>query len=215
MMKVNEIFMSIEGEGSRTGYPCTFVRLYGCNLRCSYCDTRYSCEDEEFTEMTIPEILTAVIKLGKQMVTVTGGEPLIHEDAQQLISALAEEGFWVNIETNGSIDITPYVGDERVFVTMDYKSLSSDMNERMLLNNIGLLRESDVLKFVVGGIADLSDMRWIIASQEIKAMIFVSPVFGEIDGAEIVEYLLKNNLNQCRVQIQLHKIIWAPDRRGV
>ena len=211
-MKVVEIFKSIDGEGIRVGYPVTFIRLAGCNLRCNYCDTKYSYEDEKFTEMTPQEIYIQVYKLGGKRITLTGGEPLIHKDVKVLVDLLIQKGYEVNIETNGSVDITLFL-DKHTIITMDYKCASSDMEDKMLLDNISKLRKQDVLKFVVSDDKDLNTVQRIY--QNTKATVYISPVFGRIEPKQIVEYMLEHNMENCRVQVQLHKIIWNPEERGV
>ena len=212
LYKVNEIFKSIEGEGIRTGLPCTFIRLYGCNLCCKYCDTRYSCENKEFTLMSKDEIVNKVKELGGSRVTITGGEPLLDLFLNELIIALRKEHIEVNIETNGSLDIQWCLAD---IITMDYKTSASGMEDRMMLSNLKALKETDVLKFVVGSKHDLDTMKRVIEEYEPECRIYVSPVFGMIEAHELVEYVLENNLDNVTVQVQLHKIIWDPNKRGV
>lgn len=214
-MKVVEIFKSIDGEGKRTGLPTTFVRLYGCNLNCSYCDTRYACEGDNYTEMGVMDIVGKVASLGVPSVTVTGGEPLAQSNIVFLVTALADKGYDVNVETNGSLPISFVNLYENVWVTMDWKSLSSGMAQYNLEVNLTTLRDSDVIKFVVSDKEDLDQMRDVIGRLDTSPSIYVSPVFGKIDPKEIVQYLLDNNLNNVRVQLQLHKIIWDPNERGV
>jgi len=214
-MLVNEIFSSIEGEGIRTGFPVIFIRLYSCNLHCSYCDTRYSCENNEGLEMSIDEILENIKQYSIKKVTLTGGEPLIHKDVELLIDELINNEYEVNIETNGSIDIYPYITKNDTIITMDYKSISSGMNHLMLGKNLKYLRSNDVLKFVVGTEEDLLDMLSVIQLDKPTCNIFVSPVFGKIEMRKIVDFIKEYNLNTCRIQIQLHKIIWPPTMRGV
>lgn len=214
-MLVNEIFSSIEGEGIRAGYPVTFIRLYGCNLHCSYCDTRYSCEGGEFTRMTVDEILDKVADLGFHRVTLTGGEPLIHRDVNELIMALLKAEYEVNIETNGAVYIAPYTHYKKLIITLDYKSISSGQNSEMWLSNFPLLRKHDVLKFVVGTREDLDDMRRIVTFNNLTCNIYVSPVFGKIEPKEIVEYIKEHKLENCRLQLQMHKYVWPPQQRGV
>ena len=214
-MLVNEIFSSIEGEGIRTGYPATFIRLYGCNLNCSYCDTRYSCEGHDGTEMNVSEVIEKAKEAGVKKITLTGGEPLIHKNVEELVDELVNEGFEVNIETNGSVDIYPYTKKENVIITMDYKLISSGMNDKMNERNFKYLRPQDVLKFVVGNKQDLDVMKEILEVHKPNCNIFVSPVFEQIEPVEIVDYIKENKLNDCRVQLQLHKIIWEPEERGV
>lgn len=214
-MKVVEIFKSIDGEGKRTGLPTTFIRLFGCNLHCSYCDTRYGCEGNDYTEMSVQEIVDKVGELGLDSITVTGGEPLIHEDILQLVDCLSYNGYRVNIETNGSVDLRTIPRFRKLFFTMDYKCPTSLMENKMNLDNFKYLVKKDVLKFVVGSIQDLDKAREIIMKYNPCCKVYISPVFEKIEPQEIVEYVLKNNLNNCYVQVQLHKIIWNPEERGV
>lgn len=214
-MKVVEIFTSIEGEGIRMGYPVTFIRLYGCNLNCSYCDTRYSCEGYDGTEMSVSEVIEKAKEAGVKRITLTGGEPLIHKNVEELVDGLVNEGFEVNIETNGSVDIYPYIKKENVIITMDYKSISSGMADKMNHKNLKCLRNQDVLKFVVGNKEDLDDMKRIIETYSPSCNIFVSPIFTKIELPDMVDYIKDNKLNDCRIQVQLHKIIWEPSQRGV
>ncbi len=212
-MKVIEIFKSIDGEGIRAGFPVTFIRLEGCNLRCSYCDTKYSYDEAQFTEMTPQQIYDKVYRLGCKRVTLTGGEPLIHKDVNTLIELLTYGGFRVNIETNGAVDITPYAKVRNILITMDYKCPSSGMTDKMLLNNLPELSKNDVLKFVVGSKEDLDVCRDI--KKYTDAQVFISPIFGQIEPREIVEYMLEHDMQDCRIQLQLHKYIWPVDMRGV
>lgn len=218
MYKVNEIFVSIDGEGVRTGLPTVFIRLYGCNLKCSYCDTRYSCENSEYTEMTLMDILEQVLSYGVPRVTLTGGEPLIHEGVKDLINSLVVNGIEVNIETNGAVDLSDFWEfrySSKVIITMDYKCASSGMEDKMNLWNLKLLQPKDVIKFVVSNYNELEKMEYILEESECKAQPYVSPVFGAIEPKELVEYVLDNKLNNVKVQVQLHKIIWNPNMRGV
>lgn len=217
-MKVVEIFGSIEGEGKRAGHPCTFIRLSGCNLRCSYCDTPYSYGCETDKEMTYQEVIAEVKKIGIPMVTVTGGEPLIHEDIELLLEGLCKAGFQVNVETNGSIDIRGKINRlkyPQAFFTIDYKSPSSKMNKHMFLENIKMARHADVLKFVVGSKEDLEKALEVINEYKPMAQIYFSPVWGKIYLGDIVDFMKDNKLYNCKIQVQLHKIIWDPDMRGV
>lgn len=225
---ISEIFYSIDGEGARTGSPAIFIRLFGCNLDCSYCDSIYACKADAdkigFTRKSIPEILLAVETFTPcKCITLTGGEPLIHEHIGELISELRSAGYWVNIETNGAVDLGPIIDSQAdkkssmdYFFTMDWKSISSGESSKMLSSNLELLDTNDVLKFVVGSEEDLEQMKQVLeANPEIDAQIYVSPVWGKIDPADIVHYLLMNRLVYVKVQLQLHKLIWSPDKRGV
>ena len=216
--KVNEIFLSIDGEGCRTGLPVVFVRLYGCNLNCSYCDTRYSCEGQEYKEMSLYDILVEVLNYGVPRVTLTGGEPLIHPGVKDLITSLVANDIEVNIETNGAVDLDEFIEfkyNSKVVFTMDYKCKSSGMEEKMILSNLVFLQPKDVIKFVVSNYNEMEEMEYILEASKCKAQAYVSPVFGAIEPKELVEYVLDNGLNDVKVQVQLHKIIWEPTKRGV
>lgn len=218
MYKVNEIFLSIDGEGYRTGLPVVFIRLYGCNLNCSYCDTRYSCENQEYKEMSLYDILVEVLNYGVPRVTLTGGEPLIHPGVKDLINSLVANDIEVNIETNGAVDLDEFIEfkyNSKVVFTMDYKCKSSGMEEKMVLSNLEFLQPKDVIKFVVSNYNEMEEMEYILEASKCKAQAYVSPVFGAIEPKELVEYVLENKLNNIKVQVQLHKIIWEPTKRGV
>lgn len=218
MYKVNEIFLSIDGEGCRTGLPVVFIRLYGCNLNCSYCDTRYSCEQQEYKEMSLYDILVEVLSYGVPRVTLTGGEPLIHPGVKDLIVSLVANDIEVNIETNGAVDLDKFIEfkyNSKVVFTMDYKCKSSGMEDKMILSNLEFLQPKDVIKFVVSNYNELEKMEYILESSKCKAQAYVSPVFDAIEPKELVEYILDNKLNNVKVQVQLHKIIWEPTKRGV
>lgn len=225
-MQINEIFSSIEGEGIRAGYLATFIRTQFCNLKCTYCDTKYSWDTKDdkgclqYRDMTVGEIINKCKNLGNKRITFTGGEPLLQLDSKVLLLNLLKEGYEVNIETNGSININDYTyipntDLSNLIITMDWKSPSSGAREEMLLSNLMYLRGHDVLKFVVGNKEDLDDMREVVNSLPRACNIFVSPVFGEIEPKDIVEYLKENNLQNIRMQLQLHKFIWPVEMRGV
>lgn len=216
-MIVNEIFNSIDGEGIRAGELATFIRLSGCNMRCSYCDTLYALNPNSGEELDIDEIIQRVEKYKTKNVTLTGGEPLIHKDIDLLINSLINKGYKVNIETNGSVSIEKYLN--KCLITMDYKTPSSLMEKNMLLSNIEKLTENDVLKFVVNE-SDLDTVEKVMRDYNIKSYIYISPIFGEIQPDKIVEFMKKMNerkidMGKVRVQVQLHKIIWDPNMKGV
>lgn len=216
-MIVNEIFSSIDGEGLRTGELATFIRLAGCNMKCSYCDTLYALNPNDGENMTIDEIIEKVDKIGIKNITLTGGEPLIHNNVDSLIDELLKREYKVNIETNGSVNIERYIG--KCLITMDYKTPSSLMEKKMMLSNIEKLLENDVLKFVVNK-SDLYTVEQIMNNYKIKSYIYISPIFGEIEPKEIVEFMKEMNrrgvnMNKVRTQIQLHKVIWNPNMKGV
>lgn len=216
-MKVVEIFESIDGEGIRVGFPVTFIRLFGCNLRCSYCDSRYACEGTGYTEWSIEGILKQVESYGHKRVTLTGGEPLIHKDVNVLINSLIKSGYEVNIETDGAVNISNLKISDNIIITLDYKCPSSLMEDKMVLSNFDYLRPKDVLKFVVGNKDDLLKAEYIINKYDLqrKCNIYFSPVFDKIESVQIVEFILKHHLEDVRIQLQLHKFIWEPNKRGV
>lgn len=215
-MKVVEIFNSIEGEGKRAGMPCTFIRLYGCNLNCSYCDSRYACEDNNYTLPTLQEIMQKVDDFKCPHVTVTGGEPLIQPGIDVLLHILSRYGYYVNVETNGSCPLT--IRYSNMFYTVDYKTFSSGMTDKMNPETFENLRNEDVLKFVVGSQKDLvqaMEFERSLVHEPPGLSVYVSPVFGKIDPKEIVEFMNENKLWHWKLQLQLHKYIWDPDMRGV
>ncbi|SHM47018.1 radical SAM protein [Fibrobacter sp. UWB7] len=224
-MKVCEIFKSIEGEGIRMGQSAVFVRLHGCNLRCSYCDSMYAVEGPDFKLMSVGEVLAAVEayrnESGVKCVTLTGGEPLIHENVGELLTAFCEAGFEVNIETNGTVPCKWQLPG--LFYTMDWKCKSSGMSARMKMENIISLGKNDVLKFVVGSVEDLLEAEGVVArlsltSPDNMPHIFISPVWGELTNEQIVNWMVGCKVmtqNNARFQVQLHKIVWDPDMRGV
>lgn len=226
-LKVVEIFSSIDGEGIRTGIPCVFIRLYGCNCQCSYCDSQYACIEDDYVELTIEEILNDVEKFNIPHITLTGGEPLIHSHVYELIDALVDNDYEVNIETNGSVPLNliearrqeDWVYRDHTIITMDWKCKTSGMTDKMLESNLELLKPQDSLKFVVGSKEDLDQMKEVVTSfyksPLVDPDVFVSPVFGKIEPSTIVAYILENNLHYVRTQVQLHKIIWDPEMRGV
>ena len=157
------MFLSVEGEGIRTGFPSTFVRFNGCNLCCSYCDTLYA-QDVQEPNMSLQEILESIAKIGCHRVTLTGGEPLFRAGMNDLIEALSWGGYHVNIETNGSVPIEPCCSLPGVFVTMDWKCPSSGMLGSMLESNLKKLTYNDVLKFVVATKEDLDSLKKLSTS---------------------------------------------------
>ncbi len=214
---VTEIFDSIDGEGKRTGYMAIFVRLAGCNLRCNYCDTAYSLTLDDTEEaLTQEELMRRIHQFPWKRITLTGGEPMLHP-LFPLCQTLAEEGYEVNIETNGAVPLFPQ-RPKGLFYTMDFKCSGSGMKSHMLEKNFSQLGKEDVLKFVVSSVADMDEMSQVIHEyfhQGKDPEFFVSPVWGRIEPADLVEYVKNHQLGDVRVQVQLHKIIWDPNRRGV
>lgn len=216
-MNVVEIFNSIDGEGRRQGQLATFLRLHDCNIRCSYCDTTYSYgPDSDYDTMTVEEVVNRIEAFKNHRITITGGEPLLQEyDVIDLVDTLYERNRYydINIETNGTI--VPSFHRPYVWFTYDYKMPSSLAEEYMDLGIFKAATEADLIKFVVSSENDLDRMHQILADNPTKGQIYVSPVWGAIEGATIVEYMIKHNLQDVRLQLQIHKFIWDPNAKGV
>jgi 7-carboxy-7-deazaguanine synthase len=209
-MLINEIFLSIQGEGRTMGLPTVFVRLTGCNLDCKWCDTRYA--KEEGREMSMEEVLEKVGSYGAKHVCLTGGEPLCSNDSPYLISALLEGGKHVTLETNGSMPLEGLPEDPGLLISMDYKCPSSGEEERMRLENIDLLGPKDQLKFVVSDQKDLERAEEVIRQHRPRCPVIMTPV-GGLSLEPVATFVLSRGL-EVRVLPQLHKIIWG-ERRGV
>lgn len=218
-MKVVETFASINGEGPCAGELAFFVRFQGCNLRCSYCDTMWAnAPDCPYTKQPPEYIVAKILQRGIRNITLTGGEPLLQPEMPALLTLLADHPeLRVEVETNGAVDLAPFCKTSRPVFTMDYKLPSSDWERAMRVENFALLQQEDTVKFVCGSAEDLERAAQVIAEQELtkRCHVYLSPVFGAIKPAEMVEYMLAQRLNGVRLQLQLHKFIWAPDRRGV
>lgn len=212
MLKVNEIYYSVQGESSKAGLPCVFVRLTYCNLRCSYCDTEYAFYEGE--EKTIEEIISEVRKYNCNLVEITGGEPLVQNESLELMKKLCDEGFEVMIETGGSLPVKDI--DKRVMIIMDLKCPSSKMMKKNLYENIEFLKKTDEVKFVIGNRGDYNWSREIIEKYRLneKCSILFSVVFGQLEPVQLVNWILEDRLN-VRYQLQMHKIIWHPETKGV
>lgn len=218
--QVVETFVSINGEGRRAGELAVFIRFKGCNLNCSYCDTKWANEsDAEFRWMSEEDIYEYVKSTGVLNVTLTGGEPLLRPEIDTLLTKLMEDPkLRVEIETNGSVDLTPFVNlPVDPSFTMDYKLAGSGMEEKMNRKNFSMLTSKDTVKFVVGSREDLERSAQIIEEENLlgRMAIYFSPVFGKIEPEEIVNFLIERKLNEVCVQLQLHKFIWDPDKKGV
>jgi 7-carboxy-7-deazaguanine synthase len=209
-MLVNEMFLSIQGEGRTMGLPTVFVRLSGCNLDCRWCDTRYA--EEGGSEMSVDEVLAGVNGYRTRHVCLTGGEPLWHVETPGLISRLLEEGKHVSLETNGSLSIAGLPDNPDLMISMDYKCPSSGMEGRMLLENLKHLRPKDQLKFVVADKEDLERAEDVLRKYGPNCPAILTPV-GGLTLAPVVEFVLKRRL-EVRVLPQLHKLIWG-EKRGV
>lgn len=217
---VNEIFESIDGEGYHAGYPTVFFRTVGCNLRCSWCDSKYTFEAEESSKwMTVAEAVSKIKEYKIPHVTITGGEPLLEENKQWMtafVRALLMDNFEINVETNGSIDYLYWkemFGANNFTIIADWKAPSSKMNKFMLESNLAVLDENDIIKIVVTD-DDFSEVEKVLGKTEAK--VYISPVFGQVTMEKIPEFVLQHKeYKNLRCQIQLHKVFWDPNKRGV
>ncbi len=211
MLRVTEIFHSIQGESSHVGRPCVFVRLAGCNLRCRWCDSEYTFTGGE--KSSIDDVIGRVRSYGCNLVEVTGGEPLAQKEAFTLIEMLCNNGFEVLIETSGSIDIEPV--DRRAKIILDIKCPGSGEAEKNCWPNIEQLQAHDEIKFVIADRADYEWARGVIAERNLAGRtILFSPVWGELDLKPLAEWMLADRV-PARLQTQLHKHIWGADVKGV
>jgi 7-carboxy-7-deazaguanine synthase len=218
--KVVEKFVSINGEGQLAGQLAIFIRFAGCNLNCSYCDTSWANEkDAPYDIMTEEEIYSYIKAEGVKNITLTGGEPLLQPGIKDLLLKLSQDkDIHVEIETNGSVLVNNFLDiNNPPSFTMDYKLPSSGMEDKMNLDNFHYLSNKDTVKFVSGSRSDLEKAKYIIDKYELigKTKVYISPVFGNIEPNDIVEFLIQNKLNGVNLQVQLHKIIWDPNKRGV
>ncbi|MFU8818774.1 MAG: radical SAM protein [Desulfurivibrio sp.] len=212
-LQISEIFYSIQGESSQAGYPCIFVRLAGCNLRCTYCDARYTYE-EPAKVFQLDEVLAAIAQLPPaELVEVTGGEPLLQEGVYPLLSALLAGGRKVLLETNGSLSLARLPAE--VHCIMDVKCPGSGMADHLETENFRRLTGRDEIKFVLSHRTDYDWARQIIDHYRLlpgRSVTF-SPVSGHLDPAELASWLLADAL-PVRLQLQLHTLLWPERRRG-
>ena len=219
-MKVVEKFVSINGEGSKAGQLAVFIRFAGCNLDCVYCDTKWANEEDvSYLEMSKEEIYEYIKNTGVKNITVTGGEPLLQDGIYEFLEYFSlDKELFVEIETNGSVDISLFKKiDNTPSFTMDYKLDYSKMENKMFLDNLKNLDKRDVIKFVSGSQKDLEILKNIVEKYNLieRTKVYVSPVFGAIEPSVIVDWMIENNLNGMNLQIQMHKIIWDPEKKGV
>jgi 7-carboxy-7-deazaguanine synthase len=211
-MRITEIFHSVQGESTFAGLLCVFVRLTGCPLRCTWCDTEYAFFGG--TDRSIDDVLDTVRSYDCQLVEVTGGEPLAQPDTATLLRRLCQEGITVLLETSGAMDTT--VVDSSVRIILDVKCPGSGMTERMHWPNVERLRPQDEAKFVIQDRGDYEWAKGIVDRFQLtdRCPVLFSPVFGALDPRQLAEWLLADRL-PIRLQLQLHKHIWTPDMRGV
>lgn len=211
-MKINEIYKSIQGESTYAGLPCVFVRLTYCNLRCTYCDTAYAFYEGQ--EMSLEQVIQAIRECDCSLVEITGGEPLLQKEVYPLMDRLIAEGFLVLLETGGSLDIGEV--HPSVIKIMDLKCPSSEESQKNRYDNLHKLQPHDEIKFVIGNRADYLWALDIMRKHHLdeKYRILFSTVFGTLQPSELVNWILEDKLN-VRFQLQIHKYIWNPKKRGV
>lgn len=215
-LTINEIFYSIQGESTFAGQPCVFVRLTGCDLRCTYCDTEYAFYEGK--KRSFESILEEIAQHSCKLVEITGGEPLLQKRVHLLMSRLCDLGYTVLIETSGAHDISPV--DPRVHRIMDLKTPGSGECLRNRAENLALLGARDEVKFVIG-----SEEDYLWARDQVRAgvpgwadrvnAILFSPVFGKMTPLDLATRVLADGLPRVRMQLQMHKLIWEPNQRGV
>ncbi len=211
-MKICEIYPAIQGESTHAGLVCTIVRLTGCNLRCSYCDTTYAYE--EGYELSEAEVINEINLIGINLVEITGGEPLLQKEVYGLIERLINDGYRVLVETNGSIDIREL--DRRAIIILDIKTPGSGMSDKMNFSNLYYLRKEDEVKFVL---TDRNDYEWskaIVEKYKLidKCHVLFSPAHGILHPQALAKWLIEDKLG-VRLNLQLHKYIYGSEQRGV
>ncbi len=212
MLKINEIYASIQGESSHTGLPCVFIRLTGCNLRCSWCDTAYAFYDGK--NLTVEEALQKVEIFGLPLVEITGGEPLLQEDVYPLMETLLKKGYRVMLETSGALPIDKV--PEKVIKILDIKCPGSGEEKKNHLENLKFLSPHDEVKFVLLDRADYEWSRDLLRKYDLapSTQVLFSPVYDKLNLKDLSQWILKDRL-AVRLQTQLHKVIWSKDAIGV
>ena len=211
-LKINEIYYSVQGESTHAGRPCIFIRLTYCNLRCSYCDTEYAFYDGK--DMEITDIISEIKRWDCNLVEVTGGEPLFQDECIDLLNELVNSNYEVMLETGGSLSISDV--PKKVVKIVDFKCPSSGMVKKNLWSIVDDLQANDEVKFVIGNREDFDWAKDRITEYSLDKIctLLFSPTFGEIDPQQIVEWILAENL-PVRMQLQMHKMIWSPEEKGV
>jgi len=211
-LKINEIYYSVQGESTHSGCPCIFIRLTYCNLRCSYCDTEYAFYDGK--DMEITDIISEIKRWDCNLVEVTGGEPLFQDECIDLLNELVNSNYEVMLETGGSLSISDV--PKKVVKIVDFKCPSSGMVKKNLWSIVDDLQAHDEVKFVIGNREDFDWAKDRITEYSLNKIctLLFSPTFGEIDPQQIVKWILADNL-PVRMQMQMHKMIWSPEEKGV
>jgi 7-carboxy-7-deazaguanine synthase len=212
VLQIAETFYSIQGESSYAGYPCFFIRLAGCNLRCSWCDSSFSYQ-EPAVLLTVNQLLAQAAAYPAALIEITGGEPLLQENIYPLIDGLLASGRRILLETNGSMSLTRL--DPRVVKIMDVKCPDSSMHERMDLGNFVYLTPSDEVKFVIASAADYRWAKEMLTTlrRSTAARVLFAPVAGHVAAPDLAAWILKDQLD-VRLQLQLHRLLWPQKTRG-
>jgi 7-carboxy-7-deazaguanine synthase len=208
-MKINEIFYSLQGEGAWTGLPNIFIRTTGCNLRCSFCDTKYAYNKGR--EMTLNEMIKKIKQYPCKYVCITGGEPLLQKDIIYLIDELLKKGYKISIETNGSLSIEKLIDKKSLMISLDIKCPSSNMYENNYLENINFLKKGDQLKFVIKNKKDYQYAKGILEKYKPLCTVFFQPVWGK-NPKILTKWIINDGLN-VKLGLQIHKIIWGEKRK--
>ena len=211
-LKINEIFKSIQGESTHMGLPCAFIRLTYCNLRCTYCDTEYSFYEGK--DMTLEKIIGTIVPMKTKLVEITGGEPMLQENVIPLMNKLIKMNYIVLLETSGAISLKNV--PKKVKKIVDFKCPSSGMENKNLWTILDELNKEDEIKFVIGDKIDYQWTKKIIEKYQLnkKWTVLLSPVFDKLSLEELSEWILSDNFD-VRLQLQMHKYIWDPEKRGV
>ena len=214
-LTVNEICRTIQGEGARAGRPCALLRLTGCNLRCTWCDTTYAYE--EGREMSLPQVIQKVARIGRRLVLVTGGEPLAQPATPALLAALCDADHEVLLQTNGSLDVSG--ADPRAARCVDVKCPGSGQADSVLWSNLEQLRDRDEVNFVLTGREDYEFACGVVRRYDLpsRCEVFLTPAAGRMDPAALAEWMLADGdlPEGVRLGVQLHKLLWPERRRGV
>lgn len=213
-MRIAELYRTIQGETTYTGLPCVMVRLAGCNLDCSYCDTPYAKDEHEGELLSMAEVINRIIELNTSLVCITGGEPLLQRETPALAQALLDRNYTVLVETNGSHDISVLPRDS--IVILDIKCPASNMLKHVRWENIAQLKSHDEVKFVL---ADRNDYEWavdVVRKYQLigKVPVLFSPAFGQLSPETLAQWILDDELG-VRLNLQLHKYVWPPTRQGI
>lgn len=208
-MLICELFKSIQGEGKFSGFPCSFIRVSGCNLDCSYCDTKFA--RQEFISFEIEDIVKRIAEFQTRLILITGGEPLLQPESIELSNQLLQSGKQVMIETNGTCDIS--VLPENVHIIMDIKTPGSKMSEHNNYSNLNKLKAGDEIKFVV---TDKVDFEWVIEKYSALDLdnfqwVSVTPAFNQLKSNLLADWIVESGLN-LRLNLQIHKILWGDER---